>query len=68
MLGLMCLSLTRRTSKILHWYSLNGLKVLETDLNQQNFIPRKKGGEGERRKKRRKINKDKETNAVHSLT
>jgi hypothetical protein len=47
---------------------LNGLKVLETDLKQQTFIPRKKGGEGERRKKRRKINKDKETNAVHSFT
>jgi hypothetical protein len=29
---------------------LNGLKVLEIDLKQQNFIPRKKGGEGERRK------------------
>jgi hypothetical protein len=47
---------------------LNGLKVLETDLKQQTFIPRKKGGEGERRKKRRKINKDKETNTVHTFT
>jgi hypothetical protein len=33
---------------------LNGLKVLEIDLNQQNFIPRKKGAWGERRKKRRR--------------